>query len=242
MAGSTSDDCVETYAEGTLVTLTARAADGASTFGGWSGACAGTGTCRVTMNQAQTVTATFTRGLADLIVESLTHSPPDPTTDDLITLIATVGNIGQGVAEASSLELKVGGESVPPVFDIPSLVPGQRHVVLIEDGQQPFAVGRVEIGEQHVLVCGQTHGGAELVDDASDGGEQSAVVGVGQTAVLHEQAERPATVALFRPAEVIVDLGSDDEAGAFRGEGKLARGNPKSEIRNPKQIRMTCHE
>jgi len=51
--------CVAVFNQGTVVTLTAAAAAG-STFGGWSGGgCAGTGTCIVTMNAVQTVTATF---------------------------------------------------------------------------------------------------------------------------------------------------------------------------------------
>jgi photosystem II stability/assembly factor-like uncharacterized protein/preprotein translocase subunit YajC len=51
-------DCSESYDQGTSVTLTAAPAAG-STFGGWSGACSGTGTCAVTMNAAKSVTATF---------------------------------------------------------------------------------------------------------------------------------------------------------------------------------------
>jgi YD repeat-containing protein len=51
-------DCSESYNQGTSVTLTATPASG-STFGGWSGACSGTGTCTVTMNAAKSVTATF---------------------------------------------------------------------------------------------------------------------------------------------------------------------------------------
>jgi hypothetical protein len=53
--------CSPMFDFGTVVTLTASATTG-STFDGWTGAgCAGTGTCTVTMNQAQSVTATFTR-------------------------------------------------------------------------------------------------------------------------------------------------------------------------------------
>ena len=52
------NDCTEAYNLGTGVTLTATAASG-STFGGWSGACTGTGACSVTMNSDKTVTATF---------------------------------------------------------------------------------------------------------------------------------------------------------------------------------------
>ena len=51
-------DCTETYARGTEVTLTASPATG-WTFTGWGGACAGTGSCTVTMTQALAVTATF---------------------------------------------------------------------------------------------------------------------------------------------------------------------------------------
>ena len=52
-------DCAQSYAPGTVVTLSsAPAAD--STFTGWAGGgCSGTGTCQVTMNQAVMVTATF---------------------------------------------------------------------------------------------------------------------------------------------------------------------------------------
>ncbi|MCP5449373.1 MAG: M4 family metallopeptidase [Gammaproteobacteria bacterium] len=51
-------DCSENYPANTAVTLTATPAGG-STFGGWSGACAGTGACQVTMNATKSVTATF---------------------------------------------------------------------------------------------------------------------------------------------------------------------------------------
>jgi hypothetical protein len=51
-------DCSEAFAIGTEVTLTATPSSG-STFAGWSGACAGTGACKLTMSQARSVTATF---------------------------------------------------------------------------------------------------------------------------------------------------------------------------------------
>lgn len=50
--------CSASYSSGTSVTLTAAAASG-STFGGWSGACTGTGACTVSMTAARSVTATF---------------------------------------------------------------------------------------------------------------------------------------------------------------------------------------
>jgi hypothetical protein len=51
--------CTHSYDVGAPVTLTATPAAG-STFGGWSGACAGTGVCFLTMDKARSVVATFT--------------------------------------------------------------------------------------------------------------------------------------------------------------------------------------
>jgi len=53
-------DCSESYAPGTVVTLTARPNRNAM-FRGWGGACSGTGTCTVTMDAARSVAATFRR-------------------------------------------------------------------------------------------------------------------------------------------------------------------------------------
>jgi hypothetical protein len=50
--------CSANFTAGTQVTLTATPADGWG-FSGWSGACSGVGNCVVTMNAAQSVTATF---------------------------------------------------------------------------------------------------------------------------------------------------------------------------------------
>ncbi len=56
---SCGSDCSEAFNQGTGVTLSQSAAAG-SAFAGWSGACSGTGGCTVTMDQARSVTATFT--------------------------------------------------------------------------------------------------------------------------------------------------------------------------------------
>ncbi len=50
--------CSVDYTEGTVVILTA-VGDSGFGFDGWSGACTDTGTCNMTMDQAQAVTATF---------------------------------------------------------------------------------------------------------------------------------------------------------------------------------------
>ncbi|MCC6994784.1 MAG: choice-of-anchor D domain-containing protein [Deltaproteobacteria bacterium] len=62
-------DCSEGYRYGTVVTLTASVSTGTG-FTGWSGACTGTGACVVTMNQAQSVVATFTLTKVNLSVST----------------------------------------------------------------------------------------------------------------------------------------------------------------------------
>jgi len=81
--------CSATFASGTAVTLTATPAAG-STFTGWSGSCAGTGTCSVTMSAAQAVTASFTSVTG---VSGIT-----PSTIDLASPPATFTITGSGFA------------------------------------------------------------------------------------------------------------------------------------------------
>lgn len=53
------NDCSQSYAQGTVVTLTANP-NGSSNFTGWSAPCAGTGTCVITLVANTTVGAQFT--------------------------------------------------------------------------------------------------------------------------------------------------------------------------------------
>ncbi|MEM7030592.1 MAG: choice-of-anchor Q domain-containing protein [Chloroflexota bacterium] len=59
--------CSDSFDHGTVVTLTATA-DVGSTFSGWSGDCTGTIDCQITLDQAKSVTATFTLNIYDLTV------------------------------------------------------------------------------------------------------------------------------------------------------------------------------
>jgi hypothetical protein len=52
------DDCDESYAKGTVVTLTARAFEG-SVFAGWTGCSGAKNRCTVTMSDTRFVTALF---------------------------------------------------------------------------------------------------------------------------------------------------------------------------------------
>ncbi|MFN0277467.1 MAG: InlB B-repeat-containing protein [Pyrinomonadaceae bacterium] len=64
---SCGTQCSSDFADGSVVTLTAAPSSGSS-FAGWTGACNGTGACDVTMDQARSVTATFSS--LDYVVSS----------------------------------------------------------------------------------------------------------------------------------------------------------------------------
>jgi hypothetical protein len=65
----------------------------------------------------------------DLVVDTLTHYPANPTDQDLLTVTARVRNAGQGQAGPSTLELCVGNETPGPSGNcahpaVPTLAPG----------------------------------------------------------------------------------------------------------------------
>jgi hypothetical protein len=72
-----------------------------------------------------TNTPSFAAVFPDLVVDSFTHSPATPSTTDLITFTAVVKNAGTAEAAPSLLQLRVGGEGEPPVYQVPKLAPGQ---------------------------------------------------------------------------------------------------------------------
>lgn len=80
--------CSAEVAAGTKVTLVAAAASG-SDFAGWSGACTGTGLCKVTLSEARAVTATFTE-------------PAGPTSGGT-AVIASQAKVKGGVARVKVL-------------------------------------------------------------------------------------------------------------------------------------------
>jgi List-Bact-rpt repeat protein len=83
-------DCLESYRSGTRVSLVATPSAG-SNFMGWSGACSGTGACRVTMKSARLVAANFN--------PSPTSPPPPQTTYALNVTVSGGGSVaGSGIS------------------------------------------------------------------------------------------------------------------------------------------------
>ena len=107
--------CSATYLNGTSVTLTATPSSG-STFGGWTGACFGTGSCTVNLSGDYTVTATFsnaslTPGAPQNLAATpgsgqatFTFQPPTNTGGSAISLYTVTCNTGQfGTGTASPI-------------------------------------------------------------------------------------------------------------------------------------------
>lgn len=89
-------DCLQTFASGTAVTLTATPSD-TSSFTGWSGACSGSASCTVTMDQARSVTAGFS-----------TLDPPPAS----YTLTIDDRGTGLGVVTSTPAGLNCGSDCV----------------------------------------------------------------------------------------------------------------------------------
>ncbi len=92
--------------------------------------------------------------LPDLVVASLTHDPAIPDESTTIDFQATVENIGDATAGASTLCFEIGGEScsgnpAATQFDVPALAPGEtfevdRTATLIAQSYQNTAIADVE--------------------------------------------------------------------------------------------------
>ena len=110
--------CAQSYDLGTTVTLSGAANSG-STFSGWSGACSGAGACTVTMDAAQSVTATFT---ADPVPAIIGVSPTALTFANLATYSSgtqpvTIGN--SGTAPLAVLNALLSGTDAGAFFIAP---------------------------------------------------------------------------------------------------------------------------
>lgn len=101
------------------------------------------GSCTVERHEVLNVTSgdlTVVPGESgcDLTVSSLTWSPENPITEDMITFTAVVANIGNESAGGSNLNIRLGGENAGSFHDIPSLDPGETYAV---ERQQILDIG-----------------------------------------------------------------------------------------------------
>jgi hypothetical protein len=96
--------CSATFAPGTQVSLTAEPANGFA-FTGWGGACSGVGTCTVTMNAAQSVSANFaqTTPPSSPLVAAVLPSSRSVELGNTATAFATIINAGTTTAPGCSI-------------------------------------------------------------------------------------------------------------------------------------------
>jgi subtilase family serine protease len=82
-------------------------------------------------NNQSTITFPVVPAIKDLIVSSFTINPTAPTTADDITFTAIVKNRGNTVTNATTVSIKVGGESQAkaPRYAVPALAPGSFYIV-----------------------------------------------------------------------------------------------------------------
>ncbi len=81
--------CAAVFTDGLWVTLVATLATG-SVFGGWSGACSGTGACQVQLSADRSVTATFTAGGGAVVPNAeFSFSPPSPKMGESVSFTDT---------------------------------------------------------------------------------------------------------------------------------------------------------
>ena len=113
---SCATTCSAGFASGTVVSLAATP-DSGSTFAGWGGACSGTGACSVTMNSAQSVSATFNSN-STVALSSLTVNPTSVVGGNSSTGTVTL----TGAAAANivvTLSSNSASATVPPSVTVP---------------------------------------------------------------------------------------------------------------------------
>jgi len=96
-------NCSAGFPGNVQVMLTAAPANGFS-FTGWGGACGGIGSCAVTMNQAQSVSATFTQtGTQTALLAAVLPSSRSVKVGTAATAFATIINSGPTPASGCSI-------------------------------------------------------------------------------------------------------------------------------------------
>jgi uncharacterized protein (TIGR03437 family) len=154
--------CSAQFPNGTQVTLTETPAAG-STFGGWSGACSGTGTCLVTVDAAKTATATFVAQSGPITVSPATAAVETGVTQQFTA--ATTG--ATNLPLTWSVNSMVGGNSVvgtisaTGLYSAPAVVPNPSIVTVTA------VLGASTSGSATVLVQPKCQRPAAGVTDAN---------------------------------------------------------------------------
>jgi len=105
-------DCTSSYPESTSVVLTAIPEIG-SVFTGWSGACTGIGTCKITMTGAQNVTAQFTAASDLYLVSYVEISKSFNRRTNKWTITCKLNIHNDGKVSAANVKARWTQDSIP---------------------------------------------------------------------------------------------------------------------------------
>jgi hypothetical protein len=141
--------CSASFASGTVVSLTATP-DSGSTFGGWSGACNGTGACSVTMNSAQSVSAIFSAN-PTLTLSAVSVSPTSVTGGNPSTGTVTLTG-------AASTNVVVGLSSTNTAATVPASVTVAQGALSAN-----FSIGTKPVGSSTAATISATYSGVTKI-------------------------------------------------------------------------------
>jgi hypothetical protein len=226
---SCSSNCSASFASGTQVTLTATAAGGWK-FNGWSGACSGTGTCSVTMNSAQSVTATFVQLTYPLAVSltgsgSVTSNPSGITCPSAcnasfnsgtqVTLTATpagsmsfIGWAGACSGTGSCSVTMSAAESVSAAFTTGGDPPNSRTWVSGASGSDSNPCTRVAPCLTFAAALAQTPAGGEI--DVIDPGDFGPVTITKSVSIYGDAPGVAGLIPFPGTSGIVISAGSSD--------------------------------
>jgi len=221
--------CSANFAPATQVTLTATPANGWG-FSGWGGACSGVGNCVVTMNAAQSVTATFAQTQYTLNVSvsgngTVTSSPVGISCPSVCTMNYASGTSvmltatpasgatfnswnGACTGNGTCLVAMNSLENVTAIFSASAPSPSSRSWVSATLGSDSNPCTRVSPCLTFAAALVQTTAGGEI--DVLDPGNFGPVTITKSVSIYGDAAGVAGTVPLSGTSGIVISAGSSD--------------------------------
>jgi glucose/arabinose dehydrogenase/subtilase family serine protease len=162
--------CSDSFGDGTLVELTATPS-GDSTFAGWEGSCTGAGACVVSMDDDESVTATF-HSRYDLSVSALTSPPSIAVPGTAFSVTSATTNQGVVATPESFTRFYLSTDSARDTAD--TLLVGTHVVPSLPSGSSASATTTVTVpatlmnGVYWLLGCADAPGTIPEFDEVNN--------------------------------------------------------------------------
>jgi hypothetical protein len=221
--------CNASFTAGTPVTLTATPASGWG-FAGWSGACSGFGSCAVTMNAAQSVSATFVQSLYTLNVSvsgngSVSSSPAGINCGSVCTMNYASGTpvtltampsggatfngwAGACTGSGACLVTMNSLENVTAIFSASAPSPSARTWVSAALGNDANPCTRMSPCLTFAAALAQTMAGGEI--DVRDPGDFGPVTITKSVSIYADTASVAGTIPSPGTSGIVVSAGAGD--------------------------------